>query len=75
MFIFILKRVESLFKNNSSAPIHFTKSPSKYCLRCYMQLWQQSQCTPAPVLPFWAGTAQSAAAAAAWEPDTAEEQA
>lgn len=40
-----------------------------------MQLRQQSQGTPAPVLPSWAGTAQSAAAAAAWEPDTAEEQA
>lgn len=47
MFIFILKRVESLFKK-SAAPIHFTKGPSKHCLRCYVQLPGSS---PSVLLP------------------------
>lgn len=38
MFIFILERVESLFKNKSAAPIHFTKAPSKHCQKCYVRL-------------------------------------
>lgn len=47
-FIFILKRVESLFKNKSAACIHFTKGPSKHCLRYCVQLPGSS---PACLLP------------------------
>lgn len=73
-FIFVLKRVESLFKNKSAAPINFTKGPSKHGPRCYLQLpGTSSQRAPAPALPCSTGTAASAAGGGGT--DTAEERA